>query len=459
MNAKVEELLSRTVITALLVPLLLLSFPAVSPGQDAATTTKTAWLLTIDDVIGPATADYVTRGLEEAADNDAQFVILRMDTPGGLDLSMRSIIQGILSSPVPVIGFVEPSGSRAASAGTYILYATHVAAMAPATNLGAATPVQLGAPGLPQIPEGEGSPDKQQAAQPKSAMEKKILNDAEAYIESLAELRGRNKEWAARAVREGVSLSATEALQQNVIDLMADNVDDLLRQLNGRRIEMENKTVVLNTDDISINRTEPDWRSDFLAVITNPNVAYILMLVGIYGLIIEFSHPGLGGPGIIGAICLLLALYAFQVLPISYVGLGLIIVGIALMVAEAFTPSFGVMGVGGLVAFFIGSIVLMDTKLPAYQIALPIVLGFAVASGGILILILGMLIRATRKKVVSGLETVLDQIATVEQVENGRALVRLQGELWQARCTNPLQIGDEVRVKEARGVFLTVDKL
>lgn len=413
------------------------------------------WLLGVDGVIGPASADYLSRNVENAADKGAALVIIQMNTPGGLDESMRGIIQAILSSPTPVVVYVAPSGARAASAGTYILYAAHVAAMAPATNLGAATPVQIGG-----VPTPQGGQEGEENGQPaRSDMERKILNDAVAYIGGLAELRGRNKEWAARAVREGVSLSAREALDDQVIDLIATDLDDLLQQLDGRTVTLESGERVLATENAKVVSVEPDWRSRFLAVITNPNVAYILMLIGIYGLIFEFSNPGLGGPGIIGAICLLLALYAFQVLPVSYVGLGLIIVGLGLMVAEAFSPTFGVMGVGGAIAFIMGSVMLMDTDLPAYQIALPIILALAVASVALLVFTLGMVYRSRRSKQVTGVETLIGDVGEVEYISQGRAFARLQGELWQVRSKDALEVGDQVMVHEVKDLVLKVEKI
>lgn len=445
------------------VGLLLLSSPFWNPvaAQDRDASSGSIWLLSIDDVIGPATADYVRRGFENAAENNAQFIILQMDTPGGLDKSMRSIIQALLASPIPVVTYVAPSGARAASAGTYILYASHIAAMAPATNLGAATPVQIGGPVPPQMPDEDGAPEnsEEEAPQPGSAMERKVINDAVAYIQGLAELRGRNSEWAVRAVREGVSLSAGEAKANNVIEIVSSDLDDLLEQLNGRTVTVHGAAITLETESAQLNRVDPDWRSKFLAVITNPNIAYLLMLVGIYGLIFEFSNPGIGGPGIIGAISLLLALYAFQVLPVSYVGVGLIVVGLGLMAAEAFAPSFGVLGVGGAIAFVVGSIVLMDTELPAYQIALPMVLALAVASVGLLVFILGMVVQSRRQAVVSGVDYLIGQTAIVEQINDGKPLVRLQGELWQVKSSSPLSIGDRVVVRDMHNLTLSVDKI
>lgn len=416
------------------------------------------WLLDIRDAIGPATADHVGRGLAAAEEAGAPLVILRMDTPGGLDKSMRQIVKAILKSRVPVAGYVAPGGARAASAGTYILYASHIAAMAPATNIGAATPVQIGAPGMPGAPEPEPKgKDKSPAAG--TAMERKIINDAVAYMQGLAELRGRNSEWAQQAVREGASLAAEEALKLAVIDLLATSVNDLLRQLDGREVNINGASVTLATADAEVYVHAADWRSEFLSVITDPNVAYILLLLGIYGLIFEFSNPGMGVPGIVGAICILLALYAFQVLPISYAGLGLILLGIGLMVAEAFAPSFGVLGLGGVIAFVIGSIILMDTDLPGYQIAWPIIVAFTSFSALLMLVVLGLVVKARRRAVVTGLPHLIGCEASVESVRDGIAYIRLEGELWQVFSETALSPRDRVRVNAATGVTLNVSKV
>ena len=421
----------------------------------------TVWVLQIEGAIGPATADYVVRGIERAQQQGAQAVIVKMDTPGGLDRSMRDIVQAILASRIPVIGYVAPGGSRAASAGTYILYACHVAAMAPATNLGAATPVQIGGPGMPAPPgQPQQDPTDDKAPidkkPPGTAMERKMVNDAVAYIRGLAELRERNADWAEQAVTAASTLTAKKALEENVIDLVADNERQLLDAIDGRALKTEAGDVTLVTSNAPIQVLEPDWRNEFLSIITDPNVAYILLLIGIYGLIFEFSNPGMGGPGIIGAICLLIALYALQVLPVSYTALALIILGIGLMAAEAFSPSFGIMGVGGVIAFLVGSVMLMDTELPAFQIALPIILALTAVSAAVLILVLGMLLKARRGQVVSGLATVVDEVAQVVSRQNGVPLVLLQGECWQVRCEQTLDVGDWVRVVRADGVILDV---
>lgn len=417
-----------------------------------------AWLLDVHGAIGPATADHMVRGLEQAQAAGAELVILRIDTPGGLDSAMRDMIKAVLAAQIPVVGYVAPGGARAASAGTYLLYATHLAAMAPGTNLGAATPVQIGAPGLPRLADPPGKDGEEKPQVPGTAMEHKIVNDAVAYISSLAQLRGRNAEWAEAAVREGASLSAEDALKLGVIDVLSPSLEELLVQIDGREVIVGDEPRVLNTANLPVHLHAVDWRSEFLAVITNPNVAYILMLVGIYGLILEFYNPGIGLPGILGGICLLLALYAFQALPVSYAGLGLVLLGIALMVAEAFAPSFGILGLGGVIAFIIGSILLMDTEEPAYQLAMPVVLAVAAFSGGILIFAVGAMLRARRSPTVTGVDRFVGTIVPVESVAGGEVRVRVDGELWAVACEEPLNVRDTVKVEAIDGLTLRVTR-
>jgi membrane-bound serine protease (ClpP class) len=416
-------------------------------------------LLSVSGPIGPATSDYLTRGLDKAKGANAALVVVQMDTPGGLDTAMRKIIQAILASPVPVATFVAPSGARAASAGTYILYASHIAAMAPATNLGAATPVQIGGvpdPGASDRPKKDDKKEKPEKGA-KPGMDEKALNDAIAYIQSLAQLRGRNVEWAVKAVREAASLPAEEAVKQNVADLIAADVGDLLKKLDGRAVKLEGRTITLKTTGAMLTSYEPDWRSRLLAVITDPNIAYILMLIGIYGIFFELWNPGFVLPGVLGGICLLLALYAFQVLPINFAGLALILLGLAFMVAEAFMPSFGALGIGGVIAFVVGSIILLDTDIEGYTIAWPLIVSVAVVSAALFLGVVYLALKARRRVVVSGAEELLD--ATGEALEDfehsGR--IRIHSEEWQARTRQPIRRGERVRVTAREGLTLHVE--
>ncbi|MGD8842177.1 MAG: nodulation protein NfeD [Gammaproteobacteria bacterium] len=420
-------------------------------------------LLKIDGTINPATSDYVARGIRTAAASDAAAVILRINTPGGLDSSMRTIVQSILAAPVPVVGYVAPSGARAASAGTYILYACHVAAMAPGTNLGAATPVQLGGTGglpKPARPPATDKPDKEgDAAGDDQAMRNKLVNDAAAYLRSLAQLRGRNVEWAAQAVREGASLSAQEALDAGIIDLIARDVDDLLSQLDGRDVDLDGTPHTITTAGASVNPIEPDWRTRLLSVIADPNIAYILILIGIYGLIFEFYNPGFVLPGVAGAISLLLALFALQVLPVNYAGLALLMLGVIFMVSEAFVPSFGALGIGGLIAFVIGSIILIDTDVPGYGVSLPLIFTFTAVTGAFLLGVIGLAIKARGRPVVSGREEMLDARGSVVQDFDDEGLIRIHGESWRAKTATPLRRGQSVRVTRIEGLVLYVEPI
>ncbi len=428
-------------------------------------------LIDLDGAIGPASADFVIRSLEDAADASAELVVVRLNTPGGLDASMRDIIQQILASPVPVVTWVAPNGARAASAGTYILYASHFAAMAPATNVGSSTPVSIGGGSsplpIPVVPpeeteEGEststGESGNGAAAQGGTAMERKVINDAVAYIRGLAELRGRNQEWAEQTVVQAANLTASAALELNVIDYIAENLEALLAQLDGASTSIDGRDVVLDLSAAEIVTIEPDWRHEFLALITDPNIAYILLMIGIYGLILEFYNPGMGLPGIVGVICLLLGAYALQMLPINYAGLGLIVVGIGLMIAEALSPSFGVMGFGGVVAFVLGSVILMDTELEAFRISLAIIGAFAVASAGVFLFVLGMLVRARQQKVVTGTEAMVGGTAVALEAFDGQGRVSAFSEIWKAESGEPVEKGNKLEITDIDGLVLKVKK-
>jgi membrane-bound serine protease (ClpP class) len=422
-------------------------------------------VLPLTGAIGPASADFVERGLARAEHEGAQLAVLQIDTPGGLDTAMRDIVKAILASRVPVVAYVAPSGARAASAGTYIVYASHIAAMAPGTNLGAATPVAIGLPGAPPAappraaPSKEGDKDKAEkpaAGDDEAAMTKKQVHDAAAYIRGLAQMRGHNAEWAERAVREAVSLSADEALAHNVIDLTARDVPELLARLDGRRVTTAGGERVLATAAAESVVVAPDWRNRLLSAIANPSVALILMMIGIYGLFFEFANPGFVLPGVVGAICLLLGLFALQMLPVNYVGLGLILLGLAFMVAEAFLPSFGALGVGGIVAFVIGAVLLIDTDVPGFGVPYALIAALAIVTAAFVFLVSGAALKARRRPVVSGAEELIGStgVALDDLADEGWA--RVHGEQWRVRSTRPVKRGEPVRVTAREGLVLTV---
>ncbi len=426
----------------------------------ASAAERSATLIELSGPIGPAMSRYVEQSLADAAARQSPVVILQMDTPGGLDTSMRDIIRAILASPVPVVSYVAPSGARAASAGTYILYASHLAAMAPATNLGAATPISIGgeAPAAPEPNTGEGKKQKGPEEIPAgTAGERKAINDAVAYIRSLAQLRSRNAVWAESAVRGAASLSANDALEEHVIDIIAKDVPDLLQQLQGRKVRAADRDIVLETRGLAVRRIVPDWRTRLLMIITHPTIAYGLLLVGIYGLLLEGYNPGAVLPGVAGALSLLLALYGLQLLAVNYAGLALMALGVGLIAAEFFMPAFGSLGVGGLAAFVIGSIMLFDHRAPGQGVALPLIVGIAVA-GGLVIAAIGWLALSARRRPLStGVETMIGGFVEAVQDCQDRCVVRYGAELWNARSSGPLRAGQRARIVKVAEMTLWVE--
>ena len=466
--------MSRTLPHALLLAALgsLAALTAAAADTPVGESAGTVTVLEINGAIGPATSSYVVKGIASARERGSRLVVLEMDTPGGLDSAMRDIIRAILASPVPVATYVSPSGARAASAGTYILYASHVAAMAPATNLGAATPVSIAggdepSPPVP-APQGKSPPGKAgggadgavpESPPPGSAMERKVVNDAVAYIRGLAELRGRNADWAEQAVRGAASLTASAALEQKVIDLIARDLPELLARADGREVRIADRTVKLATRDLSEVRVKPDWRTQLLAVITNPTVAYGLMLIGIWGLLLEGYNPGAVLPGVVGAISLLIALFAFQILSVNYAGLALVVLGSAMIIAEFFFPAYGSLGAGGLIAFIVGSLILFDTDVPGMHVGRGVIAAFATVGAGVIALIVYLATRTMRAPVATGAAGMIGADAEVFEDFAGKGRVRYGGELWNARSDVALRAGQAARIVRVEGLTLWVEPL
>jgi membrane-bound serine protease (ClpP class) len=449
------------VLAFLMLALAMLALPPARGGTAAAG--QRALVLEIDGVIGPPLADYIGRELRAARPDEVGIVVLRMNTPGGLDASMRQIVSAILASPVPVVAtYVAPNGARAASAGTYIAYASAIAAMAPGTNIGAATPIQLaGHPMAPpdQARQKEKADKTEKAGEPADAETRKLVNDAIAYIRGLAALNGRNADWAADAVRSAASVTAAEALSLHVIDVIADDVTDLLRKIDGRTVNVAGKPQQLATAGLDVVTVPPDWRTELLGLVTNPNVAFILMLIGIYGLILEFFNPGAVAPGLIGAISLLVALYALALLPINYAGAALVLLGVALMVAEAHIGAFGALGVGGIAAFVIGALLMFPAQVPGLTLSGGVIAGAAIGSAALLMVVLAALLRSRKAPVVTGSEALIGAEGETVAWQGSGGRVRVKGEIWLARSDAPLAAGDHVKVVDRDGLVLRVEAI
>lgn len=433
--------------------ILLAAAPRVLAQQSAGP----VLLAEVTGVIGPPASHHIESAIEEAEERGAELLILQINTPGGLETSMRDIIEDILGANVPIVGYVAPAGGRAASAGTFILYATHVAAMAPGTNVGAATPVELGG-GTPEpIDEGEGEQGEPQTAPTNTdALSAKAVNDAAAFIRSLAALRGRNAEWAERAVRYGEAISASEALDLGAIEIVATDIEELLGQLDGRVVAMPGGERTLSTQGRLVERVEPTPVTRLLGILANPNVAFLLMLIGVYGLIYEFASPGSIGPGVLGAVCLVLGLYALNQLPLNYAGLALIVLGIGFMVAEAFTPTFGVLGIGGAVAFLIGAAMLIDTDIPAYRLSWFVIVATVALTGGFVALAMGLTLKTHRRRAVTGKEGLIGSRGKVLDWSGSSGHVWVASERWTATGPEGLSAGNWVQVTGVDSLKLEV---
>lgn len=438
-----------------LAALLLVFLAAVPPARAAP---RPVLLIEIDGAIGVATAEFLEKALAEARAREAAALVVRLDTPGGLVTSTRVMIKAILGSPTPVILWVAPAGARAASAGTYLSYAAHVAAMAPGTHLGAATPIALGAPPAPPSRE-PGREGERPAAG--DAAERKVLNDAIAYLRALAQLRGRDAEWAEAAVEKAATLTAEEAAAKGVVDFLAGTVEELLEKADGRLVKMAEGERVLVLRGAPVETLEPGLRLRVLQAIADPNIAFVLLLIGVYGILFEFWNPGTFVPGIVGGIALFLALAALSVLPVQMAGVALLLLGVALMVAEAFTPGIGILGLGGLLAFAAGAFFLFDPAAADFdlRVAWPVVIAATGVSALLLMGVLGAAMGARRRRVVSGAEAMLGAEGEVVAWEDGRGRVRVQGELWEARASRPLSPGTPVRVVERKGLVLGVEPI
>ena len=398
-------------------------------------------VIEINGVINPVAAKFITEAIDQSEEDGAQCLIIQMDTPGGLMDSMRSIVKKMLSAAVPTVVYVSPSGARAASAGVFITMAGHIAAMAPSTNIGAAHPVTLG------------------SQKENKAMMEKVVNDAVAQIKGIAKKRGRNVKWAEKAVRESVSITEEEALKLKVIDLVAPDLDSLLAKLDGRKVKVDSEKKILATKGVQINRSQMGWRYRFLDIISNPTIAYIMLMLGIYGIFFELSNPGAILPGVIGAIFLILAFFALQMLPINYAGLALILLGIILFIAEVKITSYGMLSVGGAVCMLLGSIMLAE-NLPEYmRISKGVIYPAVLVSAGFFLFAVTMAIRARRKKPTTGVEGLIGEVGLSETVLNPEGTVSIHGELWRAECDEWIEKGERIKVVGVDNLKLKVIKV
>jgi len=436
--------------------LVLLCMAAAVAGPASAQSPSRVFVTEVNGVIGVATTRQISQAIQKASQESGSALVMRLDTPGGLVSSTREIIKEMIASPVPVIVYVAPSGARAASAGTYITYASHLAAMAPGTNIGAATPVEIGSvPGLP----GSQPKDKDSKETSKSAAQDKAINDAVAMLRSLAQLRGRSAAWAEKAVRDAATLTAVEAQKEGVVDLVVDSLNDLLTQADGRKVMVAGVETTWRTRNAEIIAVAPDWRTKALSAISDPNIAFLLMLIGFYGLILEFWNPGSFAPGVIGAISLIVGLTALTALPVNYGALGLLMLGILLMIGEAFTPGIGALGIGGLAAFIVGGLFLFeggDTDIE-FAVSRWLIFGSAIATAGMIVTIGGAAWSARNRKPVTGSEEMIGMRGEVVGWSDVRGSVRVHGEIWSARADQPLQVNEIVRVVGREGLTLIVE--
>ena len=408
----------------------------------------------IDDAISPGTYKYLNDAFIEAEKINSKLILIELNTPGGLVTTTREMVQKILNSNIPIVMYVSPKGSRAASAGTFLMYASHVAAMSPSTNIGAATPVNLGGSNPVDPQKKEKNEDKTKELH--DSMQKKILNDTVAYIKSIAEHKNRNVQWAIKAVKEGKSISANEALEKNVIDFIASDISELMLKIHGKKIKVNNKEIVLNTKDVNIILFVASWKTKILMSISNPNVAYIFLILAIYGILFEMMNPGSIFPGVIGAVSALIALYSLNILPFNYVGLLLIFLGVLLMLAEITVSGFGILGIAGVTSFTLGSFLLFDEKTLGVGISYPIIISITLVSLGFFGYLLGFLIKVRNEKSSIGIENLLNQKATVISIDNNEYKVLVDGELWSAVSNEELEVNDEVLIEKIDGLLIHV---